>query len=85
MTYHNKIREFVQTMLWERSDRLPFGDVDTLFTSGRLDSMAAVNLVMFLEQEFSIDFADIGLDLERIDSVIAIAELVQEHGGISAY
>ena len=84
MTYHAKVRDFMQQILRERSDGTPLGDDDLLFTNGRLDSLAAVNLVIFLEQEFGVDFADIGLDLERIDSIAMIAELVQENTGTSA-
>jgi acyl carrier protein len=78
MTQHDKVRSLLQGILRERHDTAPLGDAEPLFSSGRLDSLAAINVVMFLEQEFDVDFADIGIDLERIDSVDLIAELIRE-------
>ncbi len=50
-------------------------DSDALFTSGRLDSLQAMETMVFLEREFGIDLSDIGFDLERIDSIERIADL----------
>lgn len=80
MSQHASVRAFVQGMLKERNDEAAVGDDASLFLSGRLDSLAAVNLVMFLEQEFGVDFVEIGLDLERVDSVSAIVELIHDYG-----
>ncbi|GEO18525.1 acyl carrier protein [Microvirga aerophila] len=84
MTQHDKVRDFMQSVLRQRNDTAPLGDTEPLFSNGRLDSLAAVNVVMFLEQEFGVDFAYIGLDLERIDSVDMIVDLIGENTGASA-
>ena len=44
--------------------------------SGRLDSLSQVELVVFLEREFGLDFTD--TDFEQIDSVDAIEGLISE-------
>ena len=55
---------------------MPLGDDDPLFTSGRLDSLDMVEIVMFLETGFGIDFAKLGFDLTLLDSVSLITKLV---------
>lgn len=71
------IREFVHNLLITNGDAEPLADHDSLFLSGRLQSIDAVEIVVFLEENFGIDFAEIGFNQERIDSVDAIAVLTQ--------
>ena len=84
MTDYSKVSAFMTKMLRERNDEAPLCESESLFGKGRLDSLAAVNLVVFLEQEFGMNFADIGLDLERIDSVDLIVKLVRESASAQA-
>jgi acyl carrier protein len=71
-----RVQAFLQSRLRAKSDTGPLG---SLFLSGRLDSLDAMETVVFLEQEFGLDFAEIGFDLESIDSVEAICALIEEH------
>jgi acyl carrier protein len=71
-----EIRELVRQMLSDRGGGALSSDDDSLFVGGRLDSMAAVDLIMRLEQEFGVDFAQLDFDVSQIDSVAAIAKLV---------
>ena len=50
-------------LLRERDDTTGFEDTESLFASGRLESLAAVQLVAFLEEQFGIDFSN--LDFEN--------------------
>ena len=72
-----EIREFVQGLLTNYGDDQPLANGDSLLLSGRLQSIDAVEIIMFLEQTFGIDFAQIGFDKELIDSVDAIDATVQ--------
>lgn len=72
-----EIREFLQGLLTSYGDSEPLHDGDSLLISGRLQSIDAVEIVMFLEQKFGIDFATIGFDRDRIDSMDAIMDLVE--------
>jgi acyl carrier protein len=72
-----EIREFVQGLLTGYGDAEPLADGDSLLTSGRLQSIDAVEIVMFLEGNFGIDFAQIGFDRDQIDSIDAIYALTQ--------
>jgi acyl carrier protein len=46
-----------------------FSDSESLFFSGRLDSLDALETIVFLESEYGIDLAKNGFDITLIDSV----------------
>ncbi len=72
-----QIHEFVQDLLINSGDDAPLADDDSLLISGRLQSIDAVEIVVFLEENFGIDFAQIGFDREQIDSIDLIYALTQ--------
>jgi acyl carrier protein len=72
-----EIHEFVQGLLTGNGDEKPLTDSDSLFDSGRLQSIEAIEIVLYLEQNFGIDFAKIGFDREQLDSIEAIHALTQ--------
>ncbi len=72
-----EIREFVQNLLIASGDDRPLTDQEGLLSSGRLQSIDAVEIVVFLEEAFGIDFAQIGFDRDQIDSIDAIYSLTQ--------
>lgn len=77
----SEVHEFVLELLTRNGDDQPLQDNDSLLLSGRLQSIDAVEIVVFLEENFGIDFAEVGFDRERIDSVDAIYSLVESVTG----
>lgn len=73
-----EIREFVRELLARKGDTEPFADDASLILSGRLQSVEAVEVAVFLEEKFGVDFAKLGFDEEMIDTVDAISTLVQD-------
>jgi len=71
------IREFVRELLARKGDTEPFSDETSLLLSGRLQSVDAVELAVFLEEEFGVDFANLGFDEEMVDTLDAISVLVE--------
>jgi len=71
-----KLREFLLESLEKHGDKNPLTDSESIFVSGRLDSFATMNLVMFLEENFGIDFSDFEFDVSLLDSLDAIATFV---------
>jgi acyl carrier protein len=59
-----------------KGDLAPLNDQDLLFTTGRLDSLDAVELIMTLETDYGINFSDINFDLTLLDSTAAIIALI---------
>lgn len=79
-TEKQQLRDFIGKALASHGDRAGFGDGESLFASGRLDSFSMMNLVMHLEQRYGIDFAD-GFDVDLVDSIDAIEALVGAQAG----
>lgn len=71
------VRKFLQELLARKGDAEPFSDQASLVLSGRLQSIDAVELAVFLENQFQVNFADSGFDQETIDTVDAILALVE--------
>ena len=74
----SRMRHYISQRLLMKGDSAPLSDDDLLFTSGRLDSLDAVELIMSVEIDYGINFSDIGFDLTRLDSISAIADLLQQ-------
>lgn len=73
-----QLRQTIGAMLVNRGHPAEFADDDSLFDSGRLDSMSAVNLLLELETVFDIDLSDPDFDVSQIDTFAEIAELVHQ-------
>jgi hypothetical protein len=61
------------------SGNVPLGNASSIFTSGRLDSLAAINPVMLADQDPGINFADFGLDPEQIASADVTIDLSRDN------
>ena len=77
MDHREEIRKYLKELLLQKGDKQPFSDDASLLLSGRLASVDAVEIVVFLEEKFGINFAEIGFDQAMIDSVDAIDGLIQ--------
>jgi acyl carrier protein len=77
MDHREEIRKYLQELLLQKGDKQPFSDSASLLLSGRMASVDAVEIVVFLEEKFGVDFAEVGFDQELIDSVDAIDALIQ--------
>jgi acyl carrier protein len=76
----SQMRNYVTQRLRMKGDFAPLDDEDLLFTSGRLDSLDAVEIVMSVETDYGINFSDIDFDLTLLDSIAAITDLIDRHG-----
>jgi acyl carrier protein len=77
MNTRNELRAQVERLLADKGDREPLGDADSLVLSGRLDSTDVLQIVMFLEGSYGIDFADQAFDQEDFDSIARILMLIE--------
>ena len=74
----DKIRGFVADLLREHDEHGAFADSESLVKAGRLDSLSVVKLVTFLECDFAVEFSEVEFDPKRLDSVEAIASVIEE-------
>ena len=80
MTKKEQIHDFVQGLLVQNGDPNELSDQDSILLSGRLQSIDAVDIIVFLEENFGVDFTGIGFDREQIDSIDAICALAEGAG-----
>lgn len=73
---NQKIRDYLTETLKNQGDKQPMTDNDSLFVSGRLDSVSMMMLVVYLEDEFAVNFKVADFEVSLIDSVDAIASLI---------
>ena len=75
MSERQAVQQLMQNLLRAKGDVRGFSDSDSLFSSGRLASVDALEVVVMLEQEYGIDFRD-GFDRDELDSVDSIVNLI---------
>ena len=71
------LRDFVAGSSILRSPG-PVADSTVLATHGILDSIAMLELVLFLETHFGIEFSVKDLDRRRLETIVQIEGLVRE-------
>jgi len=77
MNTRTELHTHVKRLLADKGDRELLGDSDSLVLSGRLDSTDVLEIVMFLEGNYGIDFADLPFDQEDFDSIASILTLIE--------
>jgi acyl carrier protein len=77
MNTRNELNTHVTRLLTSKGDQEPLGDTDSLVLSGRLDSLDILQIVVFLEGNYGIDFADQPFDQEEFDSIARILKLIE--------
>lgn len=75
MNSPDRLLNFFQERLRLRGDLEPIAPEDSLFVSGRLDSLDAMQTILYLEEHFGVDFSSFDFSLERIDSLAAVLAL----------
>lgn len=76
MNTRAEIRNFLEEILNDKGDSSGFTDQQLLVTEGRLSSLDVMSIVVFLEQNYGIDFSDRPFDQNEFDSVESITALV---------
>lgn len=71
------VKEIIRNFIGRFIKRGNVGDDDNLFEQSGINSLFAMQLILFLEKEFDVTLDDDELNLERISSVNAIANLVE--------
>ncbi|MGE4132675.1 MAG: hypothetical protein AB7F86_13610 [Bdellovibrionales bacterium] len=69
-----KLMDFLRELLVRSGQNPTFRSDEKLFLSGRLDSLAIVQLIDFLETEYSVDFSKRLLDPSDFESADRIRE-----------
>ena len=77
MEKRNKVRGFVADLLQKKGDCRGFADGEGLLTNGRFDSIDALDVVVFLESEYGVNFGERQFDQGELDSIDNIVGLIE--------
>jgi acyl carrier protein len=75
--HRERVLEFLRTI--QKPDRPldTVAETDSLVESGLIDSLALLEIVAFLEEQYRIDLAAVGLEPEPLTSVSGILDLIE--------
>jgi acyl carrier protein len=71
------IRKFIEELLHRKGDTASFADSDSLVLSGRLESIDVLDIVVFLESNYGVDFSDGDFDQTMLDNVNSVLAVVK--------
>ena len=77
------INQYISTEIVTTPDQLPLDNDLSLMEANILDSVAFLNLVMFLEERFAISVEDTELTRENFETINIIAAYVRQKQGIA--
>lgn len=72
-----KIKDFIMAQFLPGEDPSELTDDTPLISGGILDSIATLQLVMFIEEAFKVSFEPHEVDKENLDSLNLMARLLQ--------
>jgi acyl carrier protein len=75
------LRQYLRTIQKPGVSVDSLGLDDPLVASGLLDSLAIMQIVVWLEERYGIDFAASGFDPERLATMGSIVELIAQSRG----
>ncbi len=70
-----KIKKFILENC-AATEKASFGDSESLFEKGVIDSLGFINLLSFIEKEFGVSFDPREIAMENFDSVDKIEESI---------
>lgn len=77
--WHRDLVGFLRTIQKPNKPVESLGMDDSLVASGLIDSLAMLQIVLYLESTYGIDFAGRGVDPERLSSMTGILNLIAEN------
>ncbi len=78
MELKEKIRKFIEANLVVFEDEAEFNDSDNIFEMGFVNSLFAMKLVNYIEEDFGIEVANDDLEISNFSSVDRITEFIGE-------
>jgi acyl carrier protein len=72
-----RVRAFIEENFLFRADVSDLADADSLLENGVMDSTGILELVAFLESDFSLQMSDAEIVPDNLDSIASIAGYVE--------
>ncbi len=77
MESRESIREFITGLLEIKGYRTDVSDTELLLTAGLLDSLDVMQTVLFLEENFGVDFSVLPFNPDNFDCIESINRMVK--------
>ena len=77
MELTGKIRSFIESNLTVFEDESDFNDDDDIFELGYVNSLFALQLILYIEQEFCFEIDNSDLNIKNFSSIKKIVEFVE--------
>lgn len=74
------LKQFLRTIQKPNKPVESVGEDERLVASGLVDSLAIMQIVVYLEEQYGIDFAARGFDPDRLATMGSIVDLIAEAG-----
>ena len=84
MELKEQIRKFIESNLVVFEDEAEFSDSDNIFEMGFVNSLFAMKLVNYIEENFSIQVANDDLEISNFNSVNRITEFIDSKRSAAA-
>jgi acyl carrier protein len=78
MELNEKIRKFIESNLVVFEDEAEFADSDNIFEMGFVNSLFAMKLVNYIENDMGIEVSNDDLDIANFSSVERIVTFINE-------
>jgi acyl carrier protein len=78
---NEEVRKKVRNFIGKYIQKKDLHDEEEILTKGMINSLFAMQLVMFVEKEFQIKVENEDLDLENFDTIKAITKFVDKKSG----
>lgn len=75
--HYQRLIEFLKTIQRPNKRIDSVGIDESLVASGLIDSLAIIQIVVYLESGYGIDFAATGLDPERLATIGGILDVIE--------
>jgi acyl carrier protein len=79
--YREKIRSFIEANLVVFEDEAEFADADNIFEMGFVNSLFAMKLLNYVENEFGVEVDNEDMEISNFSSVDNIMNFVQSKKG----
>lgn len=79
MSAKQTIRDFLSTLTQRE---IQIGDDDSLLATKLLDSLKVIELIVFLESHFNLEFDSDDLTPDNLDTINALIGLLESKGGV---
>lgn len=84
MEARQKIRQYMESNLVSFEDGITFSDSDNMFELGFLNSLFAMQLLTFIQNEFDITIDDQDIEIANFSSIDNIMGLIRRKQGAAA-